>query len=261
MYDKFFVIYKMEQKLNIKLLEEQNGNLKAVDSTTIPADSYNKINRAFIEFVIRDNSIIFNIVKEVANASDFPLPTIINIDKDGLYKYYKIVIPTLDFYKAGDLSYTVVTDNIPRCFYYNKNLYKPKNGVTTITLDTLEINCTKIESVKDLWETRLTDNNILYYSANYFSIYWLKNCYINNFNNSLIDLINRGCDIYCKTDSDITTKRDFIFITMYVLNWLINNKEFDEAFRILSIVITCDPYLCNETDSFNNLGGCNCGKS
>ena len=48
---------------------------------------------------------------------------------------------------------------------------------------------------------------------------------------------------------------------MYVLNWLINNKEFDEAFRILSIVSTCDPYLCNETDSFNNLGGCNCGKS
>ena len=150
MYDKFFVIYKMEQKLNIKLLEEQNGNLKAVDSTTIPADSYNKINRAFIEFIIRDNSIIFNIVKEVTNASDFPLPTIINIDKDGLYKYYKIVIPTLDFYKAGDLSYTVVTDNISRCFYYNKKLYKPKNGVTTITLDTLEINCTKIESVKDL---------------------------------------------------------------------------------------------------------------
>ena len=100
--------------------------------------------------VARFNKKVNELKGEVANASDFPLPTIINIDKDGLYKYYKIVIPTLDFYKAGDLSYTVVTDNIPRCFYYNKNLYKPKNGVTTIALDTLEINCTKIESVKDL---------------------------------------------------------------------------------------------------------------
>ena len=82
MYDKFFVIYKMEQKLNIKLLEEQSGNLKAVDSTTIPADSYNKINRAFIEFVVKDNSIIFNIVKEAVDAVDFSPSTIINIDGD-----------------------------------------------------------------------------------------------------------------------------------------------------------------------------------
>ena len=29
----------MEQKLNIKLLEEQNGYLKAVDSTSIPNDT------------------------------------------------------------------------------------------------------------------------------------------------------------------------------------------------------------------------------
>ena len=80
----------MEQKLNIKLLEEQNGYLKAVDSTSIPADNYNKINRAFIEFVIKDNSIIFNIVKEVIDAVDFSPSTIINIDSDGLYKYYDL---------------------------------------------------------------------------------------------------------------------------------------------------------------------------
>ena len=70
----------MEQKLNIKLLEEQNGYLKAVDSTSIPADNYNKINRAFIEFVVKDNSIIFNIVKEVIDAVDFSPSTIINIE-------------------------------------------------------------------------------------------------------------------------------------------------------------------------------------
>ena len=87
----------MEQKLNIKLLEAQNGYLNAVDSTSMPADNYNKINRAIIEFVVKDNSIIFNIVNEVIDTSDFSPSTIISIDRDGLYKYYKIVIPTLDF--------------------------------------------------------------------------------------------------------------------------------------------------------------------
>ena len=140
----------MEQKLNIRLLEEQNGDLKAVDSTTIQADGYNKINRAFIEFVIRDNSIIFNIVNEVIDTSDFSPSTIISIDRDGLYKYYKIVIPTLDFYKAGDSSYNIVTNGIFRYFYYDKKIYKPKSGVSTITLDTLETNCTQISNIKDL---------------------------------------------------------------------------------------------------------------
>lgn len=251
----------MEQKLNIKLLEESNGNLKAVDSTSIPTDSYNKINRAFIEFVVKDNSIIFNIVKEVIDAEDFSSSTIINIDSDGLYKYYKISIPTLDFYKVEDLSYTIVTDGISRYFYYNKKLYKPKSGITTITLDTLETNCDKINNVKDLWESRLADNNILYYGENYYTIYQLKNCYLNYFNSSLVDYINKECDIHCKVDSETINKRDFIFITMYVLDWLIKNEEFDEASRILNIVNSCDNSFCGDTNTLNKSGGCNCGKS
>lgn len=74
-------------------------------------------------------------------------------------------------------------------------------------------------------------------------------------------LINKECGINCITDSGIIAKRDFIFITIYVLNWLINNKEFDEAARILNIINTCDYSFCGETNTFNNLGGCNCGKS
>ena len=251
----------MEQKLNIKLLEEQNGYLKAVDSTSIPADNYNKINRAFIEFVVKDNSIIFNIVKEVIDAVDFSSSTIINIDSDGLYKYYKISVPTLDFYKVGDSSYTVVTNGISRYFYYNKKIYKPKSGVATITLDTLKTSCVEINSVKDLWESRLVDNNILYYGENYYTIYQLKNCYLNYFNKSLADYINKNCNMHCNIDSEIMNKRDFIFITMYVLDWLINNKEFDEVTRILNVINSCGDSFCGDTNILNKSGGCNCGKS
>ena len=67
--------------------------------------------------------------------------------------------------------------------------------------------------------------------------------------------------MHCNIDSEIMNKRDFIFITMYVLDWLINNKEFDEVTRILNIINSCGDSLCGETNTFNNLGGCNCGKS
>ena len=63
-----------------------------------------------------------------------------------------------------------------------------------------------------------------------------------------MDLVNKECGINCIADSGIIVKRDFIFITIYVLNWLINNKEFDEAARILNIINALKfIHFCRET--------------
>ena len=49
--------------------------------------------------------------------------------------------------------------------------------------------------------------------------------------------------------------------TLYVLEYLISIKDYDEANRILNIVLTCDDYLCPQSYSgFKVSGGCNCGK-
>ena len=49
--------------------------------------------------------------------------------------------------------------------------------------------------------------------------------------------------------------------SLAVLDWLIANKDYDEAKRILSILNSCDSYLCPSEYNNSMIGGCNCGKS
>ena len=49
--------------------------------------------------------------------------------------------------------------------------------------------------------------------------------------------------------------------SLAVLDWLIANKDYDEAKRILNILDSCDDYLCPSEYNSGIMGGCNCGKS
>ena len=145
----------MKQELNIKILENKECGITVTDYT-----SYNEsIKAAFIEFVVKDESIIYNIVREVNTPSDIATNTEIPINKDGLYIYHKLIIPTLEYYKAGDLSYNVAN----KCFYYNQKLYKSDSNITLDQIDT----CEKISNVSDM--LGLVDNeDVSYYTEDFF---------------------------------------------------------------------------------------------
>ena len=129
---------KLQKIENKKILENQECGITVTDYT-----SYNEsIKAAFIEFVVKDESIIYNIVREVNTPSDIATNTEIPINKDGLYIYHKLIIPTLEYYKAGDLSYNVAN----KCFYYNQKLYRSDSNITLDQIDT----CEKISNVSDM---------------------------------------------------------------------------------------------------------------
>ena len=247
----------MEQELNIELLENQDCCFTAVDSTRIPLDSNNKVNRAYIEYVIKDNSIVFNLITESETESDIVNNTIIPTSSDGLFKYYKIVVPTLEYFRAGDSSYSIAKD---RFFYIDKKIYK--TNVELTSADSLESSCTQITSIMDLWNAREEDDNIYYAYKEYFSICRIKNCFLSRVAESAAIYAANGCNSSCNKDQSTSEKRDFMLATLYVLEWLISTGDYDEANRILSIVLSCDDYLCPQTYIGTVTGGgCNCGRS
>ena len=71
----------MKQELNIKILENRDCRITATDYTSYSGP----INSVFIEFVVKDESIIYNIVREVNTPEDVPTTTEIPITEDGLY--------------------------------------------------------------------------------------------------------------------------------------------------------------------------------
>lgn len=244
----FFVYIAMKQELNIKILENQECGITVTDYT-----SYNEsIKAAFIEFVVKDESIIYNIVREVNTPSDIATNTEIPINKDGLYIYHKLIIPTLEYYKAGDLSYNVAN----KCFYYNQKLYKSDSNITLDQIDT----CEKISNISDM--LGLVDNeDVSYYTENFFVLCRLRNCFLQRINLSLLDSVEVDCHLECIKSSKNLIARNFMIASLAVLDWLIANKDYDEAKRILNILDSCDDYLCPSEYNSGIMGGCNCGKS
>ena len=238
----------MKQELNIKILENQECGITVTDYT-----SYNKsIKAAFIEFVVKDESIIYNIVREVNTPSDIATNTEIPINKDGLYIYHKLIIPTLEYYKAGDLSYNVAN----KCFYYNQKLYRSDSNITLDQIDT----CEKISNVSDM--LGLVDSeDVSYYTENFFVLCRLRNCFLQRINLSLLDSVEVDCHLECIKSSKNLIARNFMIASLAVLDWLIANKDYDEAKRILNILDSCDDYLCPSEYNSGIMGGCNCGKS
>lgn len=238
----------MKQELNIKILENQECGITVTDCT-----SYNEsIKAAFIEFVVKDESIIYNIVREVNTPSDIATNTEIPINKDGLYIYHKLIIPTLEYYKAGDLSYNVAN----KCFYYNQKLYKSDSNITLDQIDT----CEKISNVSDM--LGLVDyEDVSYYTENLFILCRLRNCFLQRINLSLLDSVEVDCHLECIKSSKNLIARNFMIASLAVLDWLIANKDYDEAKRILNILDSCDDYLCPSEYNSGIMGGCNCGKS
>ena len=243
----FFVYIAMKQELNIKILENRDCGITATDYTSYSGP----INSVFIEFVVKDESIIYNIVREVNTPEDVPTTTEILITEDGLYTYHKLIIPTLEYYRGEDSSYNVAN----KCFYYNQKIYKSD---VNITLDQIN-NCEKITNISDM--LGLVDGeDISYYTEDFFILCRLRNCFLQKINTSLLESIKVGCNSECIKSSENMVARDFMIASLSVLDWLIANKDYDEAKRILNILKACNNYLC--LPEYNStIGGCNCGKS
>lgn len=195
----------MKQELNIKILENQECGITATDYT-----SYNKsIKAAFIEFVVKENSIVYNIVRVVNAPSDIITNTDISINEDGLYTYHKLIIPTLEYYRAGDLSYNVAN----KCFYYDQKIYKSDSN---ITLDQIN-SCEKISNISDM--LKLVDNDdVSYYKEDFFVLCRLRNCFLQRINLNILDFIEAECNLECIKSSENLIARNFMIASLAVLD-------------------------------------------
>ena len=149
------------------------------------------------------------------------------------------------------MSYNVAN----KCFYYNQKIYKADSN---ITLDQIN-NCEKISNVSDM--LGLADNeDVSYYTEDFFVLCRLRNCFLQRINLGILDSVKIACNFECIKSSKNLVARNFMIASLAVLDWLIANKDYDEAKRILNILNSCDSYLC-PSEYNNTMGGCNCGKS
>lgn len=95
-----------------------------------------------------------------------------------------------------------------------------------------------------------------YEQYNYFSICWLRQCFINICKSIFDSRASLDCN-KVNINEDITYKRDLVWGAINVIQYLVEMEQYREAERILERITGCNG-LCDNFDSKKG-GGCGCG--
>lgn len=169
-------------------------------------------------------------------------------DYDGRYIYSKYGIYNPEaLLEDGEYK---IKDKI---FYYDDNIYL---GILNISsLDNINASTTKLISNWYTLKDYVNTNIDYYYTTELFTFCKLNKCVINYQKQTLFKKIE-SCNKICKEDNK-KSLRDFLFVSIYVLDYLVCTGNYAEAQRILESLSACGQ-LCNDSVFINSTTNCNC---
>ena len=203
---------------------------------TEDADNYASIDDNYAS--IDDNYIAL----ESKDISEFQLKN------DGKLTAYPFIIPTKQW--VNKFTSEILFQTYPILIYYdNGQFYKSIDGGITSELITYEL----------IKEINPVTTNIAKCKKSTFSICFLYKCYINYCKQILEQNISK-----CITkDSDLVFRRDFVWMTINVIKYYLENGQLDEAQRLLEETMSCNGFCKSNILKYsltnNTVSGCGCG--
>lgn len=159
------------------------------------------------------------------------------VHKDGYYIIDHIILPNLSWLENSSEEYKSYYETI--YVTDNEKVYKLVNGE-------LE-EC----SIKEILERNIEGTTIKKCKVDVFFTGNLQQCYVNTAK-QLFDVLLKSCS---KDDGDIF-KRDFIWMTLNIIDYLIGFKQYMEAQRLIELFETCGGF-CNKP-KLPNKPSCGC---
>lgn len=145
-----------------------------------------------------------------------------NVTKDGYYIVEHIVIPTIEWWNEASEEYKEYYETI--YVTDGESVYKEVDGE-------LE-ECT----IKEIMSRNIEGTTIKKCRVEVFFTGHLQECYI-NYCKKIFDTLLGQCKPH-ETDNDIYS-RDFIWMTLNIIDYLVGFKQFMEAERLLTMFKTC----------------------
>lgn len=160
-----------------------------------------------------------------------------NVDKDGYYTVDHLILPNMLWWKNASDDY--------KNFY--TTIYLTDGEKVYKVIDGEPVECT----VKEIIERNIEGTTIKKCRVDVFFTANLQNCYVNyckEIFNGLLLACNKG------QYDDAIYKRDFIWMTLNIIDYLVGFKQFMEAERILESFHTCGGFCENKQKPV----GCGC---
>ena len=170
------------------------------------------------------------------NLDEVELP----LNKDGHYTITQLIVPTLDWYKRESKK---ERNNFFRydTLYISdgKNLYKATDS-----------DFQKVDELDFIYNISLNKTTISKSQKDLFLTCFLWKCYISLAKEVFDQLIknNKGqgkiskCGNENEDTKDLIYRRDFVWATINVINYLIDDCNFEEAQKILEEIVSCNGF-------------------
>lgn len=166
----------------------------------------------------------------LVNRGNYITNTIFPIYKDGIYFYYKILVPKLNkvLSESSIIKHQIFTYNDK--FYYIEYI-----DISDMSLDNIEnyiCKESKLITFDQLYD--YADSQILTCKKQVFTICNLINKYVDLHKESIESRINNVCNKSCNQ-----SYKNFLLSTIYVLDYLKEINNFKEAQRIIDNINSC----------------------
>lgn len=225
-----------------------NGKITITDQSNL-YDQYLKENSdetEHLEFFKYSETATLNVLTKISTA-DIKLKEVLlddhsevldsstfKVDDDGYYLIDHIVLPNIKWLNTASQKNIDYFDVI--YLTDGEKMYKLVDGMLEecALLEILEIN----SKGTTLNKTKID----LIYTGN------LQQCYISKCQ----DLFNEQLDKCNNINSDLIFERDFLWMTINIIDYLVCNKQFEEAQRILENFNKCNSFCKQSTNKINS---------
>lgn len=234
----------------------KNFSIEQKDNKII-VSSENKTEDTMILNVLINNTIDSSDIVSQCLADDSVDESQFELDKDGFYTIYRIVIPTLKWIsdRTDDITEILKYDNIyvidDNTLY--KYYYKTQKLVPIDTEEIIEINSDSKTNIKKEY-------------INFFSYYFLEQCFLdftNAINAQYIQCYpkkytngNCGCGRQEFSSSLLKFRRNTILMFLNLIKYYIKCKNFWEAYKLLDQFNNCYKF-CKSNLQYKKSCGCN----
>ena len=200
-------------------------------------DSYKYSESSTLNSIVKINTNKIELIDILLSEHDECLDKItFNVDKDGFYIIEHIILPNLKWLENASDEYKAYYETI--YVTDNEKVYKLNNGA-------LE-ECT----IKEIMERNISGTTIKKCKINIFFTGNLQQCYINICKNLFNNYLTK-----CHNNVD-TFNRDFIWMTLNIIDYLVGFEQFMEAQRILENFEKCGNFCSNLHKHNTNSCGC-----
>lgn len=259
----------MDKKLNISWSVQPNCKLIAVDETDYSSLEVDLTQHVRLEFLSYNEdkahlprTVVLRKESETKDVKPEDLMSAFVFERDGSFYYYKLVIPLIKHFKhpSQDKYYHLHNE----LFYHEGKIYKCKlgDGETTYDLSAVLAQSDIISNYIDAYN--LVQNGegtqTVYCPKEFIFVFCnLQKCLVALQKKLLFSNICSCSFERCSTDETIRNRRDFLLSALYVLDYLKNIKNYEEAQKLIESLSTCNSICGDASDGYNSNDDCGCG--